>query len=158
MKGIDFSLLRPRSPRGHIVNGRCTASRKGGADPSRGSATARARALPSLYSKRRSRDRKDRPSKFSLKASSGRTSAATSRTSRLPISTRSRYADAACPAVRGLDLGDEAVRRQLMRKHSTRVHRSVPSRNYAKFTRWRAIIPAITPKIYLSYQGIPATI
>jgi hypothetical protein len=35
MKGIDFSLPRPRSPKGHIVNGQCTASKKGTADPCR---------------------------------------------------------------------------------------------------------------------------
>src|SRR5208282_5313044 len=52
-------------------------------------------SLPALYSKRRSRDRNDRPRRLSLSASSGITSAATSRTTRSPTSTLSSLAGAA---------------------------------------------------------------
>jgi hypothetical protein len=52
-------------------------------------------SLPPLYSKRRNRDRNARPRRLSLKAPSGSTSAATSRTSMPPTWTMSSRAGAA---------------------------------------------------------------
>ena len=76
MKRIDFPLHQSRSDAFDIVNGALRHARN---NPTHDYCSST--SLPSLYSNRRNRDKNDRPSRLPLSASSGRTSAGTSRTS-----------------------------------------------------------------------------